>query len=247
MYKIKVPAKKLLNEPDEFMGLVSRIARFVQARLPLVAAIVGGALLTAVVAGGYLYYQAEAEEEPRHLFDQAMGYFRGMLTSTGVAGQDLQRAAATFHVVVERFPSSRVAPFAQFYAGVAAAEMRDYATAIRDHEEFLRRFAGHSELMPFVYQQLGYAHLGRGEPAEALKAFQHILSMDRALTKDQAYEEIGRIYIRTGQREAALKTYQELIKGFPDSPLATEASVVVKGLRAMLASPPSPPLHSMER
>lgn len=236
MYKIRVPAKKPLKEPDEFVGLASRIVRFVQDRLPLVAVVVGGVLLTAIIAAGYLYYQAEAEEEPRHLFDQAMGYFRGVLTSTGVADQDLHRASATFHVVVERFPSSHVAPFAQFYAGVAAAEMRDYATAIRDHEEFLRRFAGHSELMPFVYQQLGYAHLGRGEPAEALKAFQQILSMDKVLTKDQAYEEIGRIYIRAGQREAALKTYQELIKAFPDSPLATEAAVVVKGLRAALES-----------
>lgn len=240
MYKIKVPVKKLLSEPDELTGHASRIVRFIQARLPLVAMIAGGVLLTAVIAGGYLYYQAEAEEEPRRLFDQAMGYFRGMLTSTGVADQDLQRAAATFHVVVERFPSSRVAPFAQFYAGVAAAEMRDYAAAIRDHEEFLRRFAGHSELMPFVYQQLGYARLGRGEPAEALKAFQAVLSMNQALTKDQAYEEIGRIYIRTGQREAALTTYQELIKTFPESPLATEAAVVVKGLTAALESRPVP-------
>lgn len=236
MYKIKVPARKRLTEPDEFVGLATRLVQFLRDRLTLFASAVGAVLLVGLVAGGYRYYRLEAEAEPQSLYTQAGAYARGMLTSTGVVGRDLRRAAATYRVIVERFPSSRVAPLAQFYAGATAAEMQDYAAAVQDHEEFLRRYPKAGTLVPFAYQQLGYARLARGELPEALKAFQTVLSLDQALNKDQAYEEIGRLYLTLGQRQAALETYQELIKQFPDSPLATEATVVVKGLTAALES-----------
>ena len=87
-------------------------------------------------------------------------------------------------------------------------------------------------MLGLVYQRLGYAYLLHGDRDQAVTAFLAVLDVPGALNKDHALFELGKMEEAQSRPEGALAHYQELMKSYPNSPLASEATVRIKALEA---------------
>ena len=101
----------------------------------------------------------------------------------------------------------------------------NFAGAIEAYQRFSVSYGTNTMLLVMVYQRLGYAYLLKGDHEKAVKAFSAALDVPGALNKDQAMFEMGKLEEAQSRPEGALARYQDLLKSYPDSPFAGEATV----------------------
>jgi tetratricopeptide (TPR) repeat protein len=85
-------------------------------------------------------------------------------------------------------------------------------------------------LSGLVQQKLGYVYLLKGDRDQAAQAYAAVLQIPGALNRDHALFELARLEESQSRPEGALNHYQELIKSYSNSPLASEAAVRMKAL-----------------
>ena len=104
-------------------------------------------------------------------------------------------------------------------------------------------YGSNPSLLGLVQQRLGYAYLLKGDRDQAAKAYSAVLDIPGSLNRDHALFELGRLEESLSRPEGALAHYQDLMKNYPNSPLANEAAVRVKVLE-FKKSPDSAPAAS---
>ncbi|HXV69398.1 MAG TPA: tetratricopeptide repeat protein, partial [Nitrospira sp.] len=100
------------------------------------------------------------------------------------------------------------------------------------YKRFISSYGSNQTLLSLVYQKLGYAYLLKGDLDQAAKAYSSVLEMQGSANRDQAIFELARLEENREKPEAAAGYYQDLIKTYPNSPLANEAALRVKVLEA---------------
>jgi TolA-binding protein len=110
------------------------------------------------------------------------------------------------------------------------AQANDLPAAIETYQRFMLLYGNQSPLAGLVQQRLAYSYLLKGDRDQAAKAFADIVERPGALLKDQALFELARLEESQSRPEGALARYQELIKTYPTSPFASEATIRTKVL-----------------
>jgi len=243
-YRIKIPAKTLqVDEAHLLSGLEHQLHRLQEYRLPL---LVGFAVLLLAVAavGGVLWMDRQASQKAHELEREAARLLMARSTADPKnADTLLTQALAKYREVIEQYPRTSTAPLAMYHLGNAQAQANDLPAAIETYQRFMLLYGGHSALAGLVQQRLAYSYLLKGERDQAAKAFAAIVERPGALLKDQALFELARLEESQSRPEGALARYQELIKTYPTSPFASEATIRTKVLdvKPKEASPQSPP------
>jgi tol-pal system protein YbgF len=111
--------------------------------------------------------------------------------------------------------------------------------ALNEFNEFLKYF-GTTELAPNAQFQVGDIYYQKADYENALQAFDMVLEKypDNNKTPDAMYMK-GMSLLRGGQRTAAGKEFQELIKRYPSSEVAGKAKDQLKALGLRSAAPAS--------
>jgi len=234
MFKIK--KERVLGEsPRHVTGTVEHAANVARENVTWLTAGIVVALIVGLAVGGFLWMR-----------QQKVYAERAMAAPQPRRPEDVQKAVQVFRKVLLEFPRSAVAPQAAYMLGNALSDLRDWEGAEKAYHEFLTRYADHRVLVPLVYQRLAYAQMAQGKLEQAEQSFSAILKIIGGPNKDQALFELGKIDEILNRPEGALARYQEIIKAYPSSPFADEASVRVKTLDARKSSSapaasPAPP------
>jgi tetratricopeptide (TPR) repeat protein len=225
-YRIKVPAKTLpVDEAHLLSGLEHALLRLQDYRRPLLVGL-GVFFLAGAVVGGVLWFDRQAVQKALELEREAMLHLRtAPANDPQKAEASLKQAIAKFQQVVEQYPRTPTAPLALFQAGNALVQANNLGGAIEAYQRFLALYGSIPGFAGLVQQRLAYAYLLKGDREQAVKAFASILEMPGALNRDQALFELARLEESQSRPEGALAHYQELIKTYPNSPFASEATI----------------------
>ena len=236
-YKIRIiPRRKDLNKPDEFISTFDRLADFYDLHQEKVFIFLGLIVLVGIGIGFWVWYGIRQENQASVLAAEAAAHYHQpgtVLDESGAAESSKDHYNAAIEIyekLLDQYPRTRSAMFGQYYLGNSYLELGEYARAVESYKEFLDQF-GHSEIMnALVQQRLGYALIAKGEVAAARDSFAQILKINSSNNKDQALFEIGRLKEVGGETEAAILDYQKIIEDFPDSVMASESRVRLRGL-----------------
>jgi len=237
MFKIK--KERVLGEsPRHVTGTVEHAANVARENVIWLTAGIVVALIVGLAVGGFLWMRQQNDQAAAELLQEGTKVYaeRAMAAPQPRRPEDIQRAVQVFRKVLLEFPRSAVAPQAAYMLGNALGDLRDWDGAEKAYHEFLTRYADHRVLVPLVYQRLAYAQLAQGKLEQAEQSFSAILKIIGGPNKDQALFELGKIDEILNRPEGALARYQEIIKVYPSSPFADEASVRVKTLDARKSS-----------
>ncbi len=230
-YRIRLPSK---SEPIDQTHLVTGLERFwfavQQNRL---AVLVGISVVCAAIAvvTGVLWYDHQASQKALALYREATEhYLTRAVGQPQQADQNLKQAIAMYRQLVQEYPRTSVAPVALYQLANAFVQINDFDAAIEAYKRFVLLYPNHTTLLSLVQQRLGYAYLLKGDREQAVKAFSAVLDMPGAVNKDHVLFELAKLEEAQSRPEGALAHYQELMKSYPNSPLASEAGVRSKVL-----------------
>jgi len=178
------------------------------------------ALSAAVVIGGIVVYQFNANDKARQLEYEAYKTYYNMYQKTPLAGQEkAQKALELFQQAYEKKKSPRVLLF----IADAYAEMAKYDDALKTLDEFTQRFVREEALIPLAYQKMVALQLKKGTREEALKTLDRISNAAGDMLKDFALVQQARMLEQDGKKDEAIVKYKELSEKYPQSPYAEEA------------------------
>jgi tetratricopeptide (TPR) repeat protein len=227
-YRIKIDTKKQLKEPDEFISTMERLVLF--SRENVKHLLVGLAIVFAIGVAYAVFNikgRMDNNKAVRLEYDASRYYFGSDREKTG---QDLKKAIEIYQKILSDYGKSSSAPIASYYLGNAHMEIKEYDAAINVYKVFLQRYPERSDLVPLVYQRLGFAYLAKGDNQNALESFNKATGLELAKNRDQSLYESGRILEQMGNKDEAIKKYKEIITGFTSSPYSGEAQAKIKGL-----------------
>lgn len=188
------------------------------------------AAVAAVVA--VIWVDHRNAEQALELNRQAMRLYLERPAEQRVKAEEkLKQAINVFRQLVEQYPRVPSAPLSLYHLGNALVQANDLGGAIEAYKQFIASYGASRTLLGLVYQRLGYAYLLNGDRDQATKAFSAVLDVAGASNKDHALFELGKLEETQSRPEGALARYQELTKGYPHSPLASEAAVRIKALQ----------------
>lgn len=152
---------------------------------------------------------------------------------------DCLKATEQFQRLVSNFPGSRLTPEAQYYLAEAYYCSKDYVNAVFEYQRLLDTYPSSQwldeaqfKIGESYYRQLRRAELDQKETYEALNYYRDFMedNPDSPLA-ETARERIadcrgrlakkeylnGRLYQKRGYPDAAAMTYEQVLRGYPDT------------------------------
>lgn len=232
-YRIKHEAKTIHADEAHLLSGIERLLMSLEQnrRSVLIGALVAVCAVAAV--GGAFWHDARQDEAAADLHRQATQLpLDRSAENVAKAEDNLKQAIALYRRVVEEHPRSRSAQLALFQLGNALVQINDVKGGVEAYSKYVATYGTNKMMLGLVYQRLAYAHLLNGDREAATKAFLNVVGMPGTLNKDHVLFELGKLEESLSRPEGALAHYQDLIKVFPDSPFAGEATVRMKALEA---------------
>ena len=245
-YRIKVPAKVFpVDEAHMLSGLDHTLHRLQDYRRPLLVGL-GVLVLAAVVVGGVFYVDRQAAQKAQDLDREAMRLLTAPSASDPQkADHALKEAITRYRQVVDQYPRTPSAPLALYHLGNTLVQTNELSAAIEAYQRFLMLYGSNPSMVGLVQQRLAYVYLLKGDRDLAVKALTGILETPGTLNRDQALFELARLEESQSRPEGALAHYQELIKTYPSSPFASEATVRTKIMDVKKSQESTPAPSSM--
>lgn len=242
-YRIKVPPRSLpVDEAHLVSSLEHKLVDLQRYRWSL---LVGLLLLIVVggIVGAVLWYDEQTAVKAQDLEREAtLHYLTRPANDPKKVEINLKEAISLYKRVVDEYPRTPSAPLALFGLGNALIENNQVDAAIEAYQRLLSTYSANTSLTSLAQQKLGYAYLLKGDREQAGKSYAAILNNPVFLNRDQALFELARLDESQNRSDEALKRYQDLIKTYPNSPLASEAALREKILdaRKSMDTPPTP-------
>lgn len=178
------------------------------------------AISAAVVIGGIAVYRFSANDKAQRFEYEAYKTYYNMYQKSPLADPDkAQKALELFRQAYEKKKSPRVLLF----IADAYAELSKYDEALKELDEFTKRFVREEALIPLAYQKMAVLQLKKGNKDEALKTLDRISSASGDMLKDFALIQKARILEQDGKKDEASAKYKELTDKYPQSPYIEEA------------------------
>ena len=243
-YKIRNESKTRTLDQDVVLSRVDHLWIFLEQhrREVLVGALL--VLLAIVLVVGVVWYDRQRVAALLELDRQATKLYLDRPADAAKADENLKKAVALYKQAVDQYGGVTGSHLALYKYANALVQANDLKGATDAYQQFIAKFGSNKLMLGMVYQRLGYAHLLNKDTEQAIKAFSALLDVPGALNKDQGMFELGKIEEARSRPEGALARYQELMKAYPNSPFAGEASVRIKALEAKKA--PAPPAATSE-
>lgn len=191
-----------------------------------------GVIVIAVL--GYLAYdnfvaQPRQEEAVKEMSDAMDYYNQAIQADPGSDREELLNKALHgaggygLLDIIDNYKGTDAANIAQYSAGIAYLNLRDYQKAI----EHLEKFSGKDEFLPAIAKgAIGDAFVGNQQPEEALKYYEEAASIrTNTFTTPRYLLKAGKTALDVGNTEKARTLLQKLEKDYPDSPEAEQAAV----------------------
>jgi len=229
---------------DELVTAIEKGTFYVEHHARRLAiATVGLVALAAGVFGGWLWWSGR-EDKASFLLGEIIRTYRAPVSVSLDALQQSTPGSRTFSSteakdlevvkladeVLGRYGSSRAAPKALYYKGLALAEMKKTEDADKALQDLLSTYAG-DFLAPLARYELARLKESHGNPSEALIQYQALAEEARGFfPKEEGLMGVARCQEALGRKSDALKTYQKVVSEFPNSDYQFEAKKKIEEL-----------------
>jgi tetratricopeptide (TPR) repeat protein len=218
------PIKKKIQKPtlvEEDIGTVfEKVKETVERRQKQIVVAVVVLVVTVVSIVGIILYKGSVRDEALRLEYEGYKSYTGLYLEVPVPEKErVEKALVSFRKAYEIGGS----PFSLYYVANCQYELEKYDEAIASLRELNQRFPDDERFVPLSYYKMAMASLKMGNAEEALKAFSVLANYRTDSFKDLALMESARILEQTNRSEEAMKMYEAVARGFPDSPLSQEA------------------------
>ncbi len=242
-YRIRVPAKTLqVDEAHLMSGVEHLLHRLQDYRKPLLVG-VGVFVLATAVVGGVFWLDRQAVQKAQEMDREAIRFLTARSANDPKKSDELlKKAIDQYRKLIEQYPRTSPAALAHFHLGNLLVQANDLPGAIDAYQKFIVLYGSQPSLVGLAQQRLAYTYLLKGDRDQAAKAFTAIVNQPGALNKDQALYELAKLEEAQSRPEGALAHYQELMKSYPISPYASEATIRTKILdpKKAVESMPAP-------
>lgn len=232
---MKAKARHDLRQ-NEFAEAASRVIEAVRARPNEILAVVGGAVLVALLVGGFLLWRKHVADSAGALLGIAMAQSQAQIApastlpgaqqAAGTFPTEQARAEAalkSFQAVVTQYPSSNAAVIARCQIGSELLTLGRYADA---EQAFKGVRDASSAPLYQAMAKVGLAQtlLAEGKTEDAIKAFTDLAAdRDGPLPVDGILMQLGDAEAKAGKTADARATFKRVVDEFPESSYASDA------------------------
>ncbi|MBI1821355.1 MAG: tetratricopeptide repeat protein [Nitrospirae bacterium] len=243
-YRKRIQIKKEL-EPIAIDSLTEKIwGAFLKKKASLLI-LSGGLVLFAIAFYTYTYISAQTEKKAEDMEFAAFSEYSKKNRMTGPEQEKQTKSAIDlYQKILSIYPKTKSAAIAAFYVGNSYVDLKDYDRGIEFYNKALT-FPLDEMMRGVVNLRLGYAYLNKNDKEQALKIFGLVEKTKLARDQDAASYEIGQIYESQGKKNEALAQYESLVKAYPSSPIAAEASARITALKGPPAAQNNNPSSSL--
>lgn len=234
-----------LVAPDPFLESAGKVALWVEknSRLLLLGA---AGIVLAVIA--VLVLGAQKERSAAALtasFGKAIEKYQGAieLSMTGTTAEAKQKsfegALPAFESLLTEHAGTPAAQLAGLYVADLDRRLGRFDAAEKHYAAYADAVPTTDSLIHFALEGAGYSAEDGKRPDEALKYFDRLGQLPDKYYRDYALMHQGRILEAKGNKDEAIRRYQNLLKEMTDSPLRSAAETRLSALGAP-AEPAAP-------
>lgn len=206
--------------------------------------IIAGAIVTVVVVcavlGGW-YYLQQQDEKASVDFSEAVEAMNAPVRPAGMPAQPNQPSYASaneratdahkqFQMIVDKYPHTRSADFAQYFLGVISSQLGDNVSAERE----LKAVSGYrnSELSSLAKLALASVYRNTNRSQDAINVYKEFVQKPTSTVgKTQAEVMLAETYEGTGQTAEAKKIYEQIQKDSAQSEAGQFAAAKLQELK----------------
>jgi predicted negative regulator of RcsB-dependent stress response len=221
----KKPIKDLLAEKDAFLTTSDKMYEYFlrHTKAFIIAAVAIAAVIIAWAA--YNKYELSAEQTAAAAYENAL---------EAVAGS-LDQGAGALEAVRADFPGRKASRMAAYTLVSLYSAQNENAKATALAEELLRTLPpAENALKPVLLVNLAGLYEAEKKYDEAAATYESIsnLGISQPDLRLNSLMSLGRINAARGQKEAAIKNYQDIIAEFPEKMEAYRANSILVSLTA---------------
>ncbi len=150
---------------------------------------------------------------------------------------DIQKALDLYRKLIRQYPSSSIAPDAQYWVGHLMEEQGDYYRAFKEYQKVIENYPSYKKFNDILERQYQIGNLYLSGEKLKLMGFAILPAVDKSIeifetivrtapyspVAPRAQFNIGEAYRKIKRYAEAIPEYQKVLENYPDSDLAAEA------------------------
>jgi len=222
---------------DALDETASKTEDFVAANQKYIFIVIG---IVAALVLGYLGYQKLIQEPAneeginemyhaqKHFNDAVNGVSSDSLYNVALKGSEGKYGMLD---IIEEYSGTPAANLANYYAGMAYLNLKDYKNAIMHLDDFKSEDEAAG---PMAKGSIGDAFMQLNQPEDALKYYLQAAKMkSNPLTTPTYYYKAGVTALNLGKADEALKYFNTIKDTYPDAPEASSVDVFIGKAQAL--------------
>lgn len=220
-----------LKAQDEITSTLERLTESAIARKKEVLSVVVAIVVLGTIIYAWRVYAAGQNASAQKQLRAVMVAFQ----ATGDSDTDrFEKTIVEAQKLIADYPSSAVAPVAQYYLALSQNGLGDEANAVKNLEEVIGR--GSTEVKPIAQFALAGLYEHNGELQKAIDVLKQ-LDASGGYSRSAVAYELARLGEAASQNDLAQNYYSKVITDYPDSPFRTDAETALKRMGLPIPSP----------
>ena len=231
----KRPAKKkTVQEPEvrNFAMKTLEEMKMRQRQFIIGGSAVAGVILLFIIIS--LYSSSQREKAYGYAVEASNLYYSLDRSSAQAVEERTKKAIDLFRQSI----NTKATPTALYLLGNSYFRLGDYQNAIKEYDQFIKKFSGEKAILPLVYQKLASAYFKSTQADNALQALHSLSIIDSGIYKDTALIMEARYYDSAGEADKAMGIYKEIAEDFPASPWAAESNAKISAAESAASEAP---------
>lgn len=222
---------------DKFVETMEKCRDFFLARQRQILIIAGIAAGVALLAWGVYFYLGYSSAVAREELAQALAAFEAPVgaapspdggPSFKSPREKYEKALAEFQKIINRGESSTTGKISKYYIGLCLKELNRDTEAIAVLEPLTKEKSDYGAL---ALQVVAGMYEKNGNLNKAVEALQSIIIYDQpAAPKSASLMHLAQLLEQLNKNGEAIKTYQQLIKDYPESSQVQKAEERLKAI-----------------
>ena len=214
--KIKISRKQLLNEPDEFITLSSKLLKFIIDHKSQITIAVSVIFLFLLAFSGWRYFLNKAEDKASISLDRNIIRYESVKMKEG-ADKAYLEVEKDFQLLLKKYSGRHGGKLARVVFANICYNAGKADEAIALYKKSLRDFDDKPFINNLILNSLGYAYEKKGDYAGAIQYFEMTAQGPQPDLKNEAWYNLGRLYSREGDIEKSSKAYNKIVSDFTNS------------------------------
>jgi tetratricopeptide (TPR) repeat protein len=216
MAKKKITRKELLNKPDEFITITSKLLNLLAKYKTQVLYGVCAVVLIAIALSGYGYFHRKSESKAFSMLENNLKKYTVSLdkNSHQIA---LDEVKAGFIDIIDKYSGNMGGKIARLEFANICYKAGDINTAIGLYVKALNDFSNNRFIKCQILNSLGYSYEEKKDLKSAINYFEKVIAEPDNLLKDEAYFNLGRLFAISGEKNKSKEAYKKICSDFADS------------------------------